>query len=116
VKLWEADNERKVVSLNGHTNFVTSVAFRPDGKRLATCSGDQANPWLPGEVIVWDTEKHRQVLAFKGQLFQSLAVSNDGRSLISGGIKANAPHNQRIGEVKLYSLSQLEERGAPGPR
>jgi len=38
-----------LLTLRGHANLVTGVAFSPDGKRLATASWDQT-------AKVWDVE------------------------------------------------------------
>jgi hypothetical protein len=53
VKIWDAAKGQESLTLKGHTSRVTSVAFSPDGKRLASASYDQtvkvwdARPWTP---------------------------------------------------------------------
>src|SRR5207248_2893166 len=67
-------------TLQGHTGWVTSVAFSPDGQRLASASWDQT-------VKVWDATTGQVVRTFKGHTGQvlSVAFSPDGRRLAFGG-------------------------------
>ena len=41
VKVWDAATGQEILTLKGHTGEVTSVAFSPDGKRLASASWDR---------------------------------------------------------------------------
>jgi WD40 repeat protein len=47
VKVWDAQTGQELLTLKGHTNLVTSVAFSPDGQRLVSGSADDT-------VKVWD--------------------------------------------------------------
>ena len=44
-KIWDIESGRELLSLEGHSNVVYSVAFSPDGRQLATTS--------MGTVILW---------------------------------------------------------------
>jgi hypothetical protein len=77
---------RKALPLLGHT-YVTSVAFSPDGRRIASASGDHLNRNQPGELKVWDARTGKELLGLRGHTGEVLSVcfSADGRRLASGG-------------------------------
>ena len=46
--MWDAQTGQEVLTLKGHTGDVNSVAFSPDGKRIASAAAGD------GTVKVWD--------------------------------------------------------------
>jgi eukaryotic-like serine/threonine-protein kinase len=67
-------------TLQGHTHFVFSVAFSPDGQRVASGSADRT-------VKIWDTATGKELLSLNDGLSNpvlSVAFSPDGQRLASG--------------------------------
>jgi WD40 repeat protein/serine/threonine protein kinase len=50
-KVWDLDNGRELETLRGNIGYVMGVAYSPDGRILATASGNRYS----GEVQLWDT-------------------------------------------------------------
>jgi WD40 repeat protein len=88
IRVWDSRTGRQLLILEGHTSMrpydkvltndlVESVAFSPDGKRLASGS-------LTGELKVWDLTTGREVLSIQKHIpILRVAFSPDGRLLVS---------------------------------
>ena len=78
VQLWDTATGLEVRSMEGHVGAVTCVAFRPDGRRLATGSADCS-------LMTWDagTGKSVQTIVAHRKPVLNLVYSPDGRRLAS---------------------------------
>ncbi|KAL2884620.1 Vegetative incompatibility protein HET-E-1 [Ceratocystis lukuohia] len=75
----EANWDACLQTLEGHSDYVTSVVFSNDGQRLASGSSDET-------VKIWDATSGACVQTVEGHHRQvtSVAFSNDGQRLASG--------------------------------
>ena len=59
VRLWDAETVAQQQAFKGHMEGVRSVAFSPNGQRLASASGNIT-------VCLWDTETGAQQQTLQG--------------------------------------------------
>jgi WD40 repeat protein/serine/threonine protein kinase len=96
IRIWDLETQRELALLRGgkHSRYITAVAFSPDGKLLASASGDFRNPRLDaqsGEVRVWDVDTGEEVAFHKPSkgYITALTFSPDGSSLALAGSDAS---------------------------
>jgi len=85
-----------VRTLEGHTDWVNSVSFSPDGRLLASGSWDKT-------IKLWEVATGQEVRTIKGHTsgVLSVAFSPDGRLLASGSDDNT---------IKLWDISDLVGR------
>jgi WD40 repeat protein len=92
-RVWEARSGREVCRFCSHRDWVTGVAFTPDGRYLLS-SGDN---W-DRTVRLWDLQSGQEVRQFRGHRsgVQGISVSPDGSRLLSAG----ADRTVRLWDIK----------------
>ncbi len=98
VRLWDSTTGTELTSLVGHTRGVGSVAFSPDGRRIASTG-------LPPDadgIKVWDVSTDKERRIFRGHERSTCAVlfTPDSRQLISGSMD---------GTIKIWDVSTGRE-------
>jgi WD40 repeat protein len=87
VVLWNVASGEQKARLAGHKSVIRTIAFSPDGRWLATASGDRTGAAHMGEARIWDVRTNREssiLTGHHGGVF-TLAFTPDGRTLITGG-------------------------------
>jgi WD40 repeat protein len=72
-----------LAALPGHAHYVRSIAFSPDGKKIAAAGGA---PQVEGEIKIWDVQSHQLLKTLRGHndCIYSVAWSPDGKLIASG--------------------------------
>src|SRR5262245_11098 len=88
--------DKQTLTLHGHTHYVTSVAFSPDGKMLASGSRDKT-------IKLWDVTLGKELATLKGHegSVSSVVFSPDGATCAS----ASDDHT-----VKLWNVQKAKEQ------
>ncbi len=96
IHLVDVETGKQIRSCQGHTSYVVSLAFAPDGKSFASGSDDRS-------VRTWELESGKQLLKLDGhnQKVQCVTYSADGKLL--GSISDD-------GAVRVYNASNGQVR------
>jgi WD40 repeat protein/serine/threonine protein kinase len=104
VHVWDTATGKDLVPIAGHTLAARSVAFSPDGRLLATTTGDP-DERASGDVSIWDAVTGRELFCLHGHSSQvvSVAFSADGKRLLSAsGGRRRLDDRMVSGEIKVW--------------
>jgi WD40 repeat protein len=90
LRLWDWKTGKELQRFEGHTAGIFAVAFTPDGRRAASCGGDNT-------VRLWDLQSGREVVRFVGHtdwVFDVVGLPG-GRHILSAS---------RDGTARLWCL------------
>ena len=109
VWLWDVATLQPVATLKGFLLGAHSVAFSPDGRRLAAGSNGQE------AVKLWDVETRQEVLTLSGEgsLFSGLSFSSDGRYLMAIN-EAGLAHIWTAPTWEEIAAEEAKDAPAPG--
>lgn len=90
-----------LASLESHSDSISSIAFSPDSKHLATASFD-------GTVKVWNVQNSQEPITLSGHSrpINCIAYSPDGKTLAM----ASSVLGKRQGEVILWDMKRMREQ------
>src|SRR5262249_35001909 len=111
IGVWDAESGKQLRNLVGHSDYVNSVTFSPNGKRVLATSSDAT-------ARIWDIEHDsastwpaafilNPQLTLKGQ-FNGAVFSPDGRQVVT----SSGDHNIRIWSADNKVIATLKGRGS----
>lgn len=104
VKIWDSSTGQELLTLRGHTGWVTDVVFSPDGKQLATTSFD-------GTAKVWSITPGQEAVTVAGQGigFAHVAFSPDATQFATDGVDGSVTiWEATTGEVKYMLMGHTD--------
>jgi WD40 repeat protein len=105
IVLWDVPTHQRIASWVAHSNFITSLAFEPDGQTLTSAALAGANGKINSEMKMWVVSTHSQVGDTKivEQAKRFPVTSPDGRVIARYGGDGTVVLTNAAG-VELFRL------------
>lgn len=103
VYLWDAATGERREEFRGHLDWVNTVDFDPDGRRIVTASGD-------GTARVWDVATARPLYVLRGHAGDVVGAELDARErIVTAGVDGTArvwalPEGRRFEDFAAWVL------------
>jgi serine/threonine protein kinase/WD40 repeat protein len=80
IRIWDTATGRPLFRLEGHTGWVSALAFSKDGRRLISAAGDQS-------IRIWDARTWTEIQVLRGheEDIYSIAFSDQAQRIASAG-------------------------------
>jgi WD40 repeat protein len=104
IGVWTVGAGERMRLLNGHAGGINTVAYSPDGSRIASGGKD-------GTIRIWDTSAGEQILCYRAHenFVHKLAFSPDGKSLATCG---GDDQSTKVWDMATGELLQMIDNSA----
>jgi hypothetical protein len=109
VKLWDVATGRELRTFSGHSAWVPSIAFSPDGKYIASCGDVDKEKYSSScAVLLWDAVSGREIRAFtSGSIIFRVTFSPDGKYIAASSAEFDNSNSKYY--VKLWDTASGSE-------
>ncbi|MCF7809430.1 WD40 repeat domain-containing protein [bacterium] len=110
VRIWKTSKRREVQRFEGHTDFVNSVVYSPDGRYIASCGGS-AIRMNDKTIRIWNVEEGKEIRVLSVEARSGISVCfcpDNDRIITSYGDGSSRRWNLRNG-----GKTESNENGSP---
>jgi WD40 repeat protein len=110
IQLWDLQTAQPILDLQGHKNWITALAFSPNGAALASAS-------LDGTIKLWDLASGALITSLRSGRVSAIGFSPDGTTLAAGSRMLKWTDGKTSPEgIQLWDLATQQLRATLGTR